>query len=116
MFVLWLAGCAEAVCQDAPASEHGACIDLACAAETGNARDVCLARQIPPFDDPADVRRTALRITDAVLRDSAVLSWVQAHAVAIAGPSGDALCGLLVENWSQDRCRRLRSTAHLQPR
>lgn len=113
LLTLWLLACAPSDCQAVTGAEHTACLDAVCGDEHTQDTEVCIARQISPLIEPADVRRVALRITDSVLRDTAVLSWAGAHR-NVSRPDAEGLCALLKSPGGRDKCVRSLSTPHLQ--
>lgn len=115
MFALWLIACTPTDCRSVEPSAHAACLDAVCGGDRSLDTEVCIARQIPPLTDPADVRRLARRITDGVLRDTAVLSWAKAHR-ELSAPDAEALCMILSSRGEKEKCERSLTTPHLQSR
>lgn len=115
MLTLWLFACTPADCRALEGAEHTACLDTVCGDEHSFETEVCLAKQIPPLTEPADVRRVALRITDSVLRDTAVISWAGAHR-DLSRPDAEGFCAILNSQGEKDKCVRSLTTPHLQSR
>lgn len=113
MLTLWLLACTPTDCRAFTGGEHTACLDTVCGDEESLETEVCLARQIPPLTDPADVRRVALRITDSVLRDTAVISWAGAHR-DIPKPVAEGFCAILKDTGNKEKCVRSLTTPHLR--
>lgn len=101
---------------------HGACALPAaqpadCAAlPAGRERDVCWQAEIgavPP--EAADtVPALVAEIEDPVVRDAAVLTWLDDNRDRVSPRQGEALCRLLHATRAQSCLRRLQA-AHLQP-
>ena len=83
-----------------------------CDAQTGLVRDGCLGGRIGELAEPAAVVTAAKAINDPLVRDAAVLHWVEDHRRGLAPADGQALCGLLSER-ERNTCQRRLSAPHL---
>lgn len=113
MLTLWLLACTPTDCRALAGAELTTCLDTVCGDDPRIETEVCLAKQIPPLTEPADVRRVALRITDSVLRDTAVISWAGTHP-DLSRPDAERLCAILKSQGEKDKCVRSLTTPHLQ--
>lgn len=88
----------------------------ACAAmQPGRQRDECWRDQVEllPVDQAGRLPELVQPIADPVIRDAAVLSWLEQHGQAISPDQAEATCDLLDESRAH-MCRRRLQSAHLQ--
>ncbi len=88
-----------------------------CGALSGLDRDLCLGRQVkalPPTQVDA-VAPLAQTISDAMVREEAVTTWIGQNSNKIPMDKGREVCGLLTGR-EHAHCLRTLTAPHLQPR
>lgn len=113
MLLLFLLGCQPTDCGQTDGLAHESCIDGMCNAREGLDREACLMEQMQHEATPAAVRRLAVRMTDPIVRDAAVLQWVST-ARNVKQADATALCALLSKR-ETNTCQRRLSSPHLLP-
>lgn len=89
---------------------RSACEDVADAQE----RDYCWYNQIQTLStsDAPQVLALTQKIQDTVIRDAAILSWIQKNSKGLAATEGHALCQQLAQT-ERMMCERRLMSVHL---
>lgn len=77
-------------------------------------RDYCWYNQIQtlPTSDATQVLSLTQKMQDTVIRDAAILSWIQGHSKGLAATEGHALCQQLAQT-ERMMCERRLMSVHL---
>lgn len=114
MVSLLLSACGPSTCEQSPAAERAACLEEACGHGSGLGYEMCLAQQLAPLREVEDVQRIAVRMSDVVLRDTAILSWSETKPY-LTVTQAQAICSLLLAEGDKLACTRNATTPHLSP-
>ncbi len=94
----------------------GACgaaaVDKDCAALPALDHDGCVHARVQRASNAAEVLTLAPTIHDALVRDAALLQWVNAHRKSLPQRDGQAICALLSPR-EQSACNRRLNAPHL---
>jgi hypothetical protein len=83
-----------------------------CEALVGLERDGCLHAHVQHVTAAAEVAAIAPTFGDPLVRDAALIQWLNAHQKSISPRNGQAICALLSPR-EQNACNRRLNAPHL---
>ncbi len=94
------------------ACSGAAAVDKDCEALVAIEHDGCVHARVQRASTATEVLKLAPTIHDALVRDAALLQWVNAHRKSLPQREGQAICALLSPR-EQNACNRRLNAPHL---